>query len=81
MIILKGSNFISLVLLTQNALSPRYQLAHQLMPSIPKEISREIILVDYNLHNGTHLRDRASESTDDNEQKNYVDYIVQHVKV
>ena len=81
MIILKGSNFISLVLLTQNALSPRYQLAHQVMSSIPKEISREIILVDYNLHNGTHLRDRTSESTDDNEQKNYVDYIAQHVKV
>jgi hypothetical protein len=51
------------------------------MSSIPKEISREIILVDYNLHNGTHLRDRASESTGDNEQKNYVDDIVQHVKV
>jgi hypothetical protein len=81
MIILKGSNFISLVLLTQNALSPRYQLAHQLMSSIPKEISREIILVDYNLHNGTHLRVIASESTNDNEQKNYADYIVKHVKV
>jgi len=34
-----GSNLISLVLLTQNALSPRYQLAHQVMSSIPKEIS------------------------------------------
>jgi dolichol-phosphate mannosyltransferase len=79
---LKGSNLISVVLLTQNALTPRYQLPHQVMSSIPKEISREIILVHYNIPDGTGLMDKAgSERTHNKEQNTYVDERVQHVRV
>jgi dolichol-phosphate mannosyltransferase len=67
---IKDSNLISVVLLTQNALNPTYQPPHQVMSSIPKEISREVIVVHYNFPNGTGLMDKASESTNDNEQNN-----------
>jgi dolichol-phosphate mannosyltransferase len=65
---IKGSNLISVVLLTQNALIPTYQLPSQVMSSIPKEISRQIILVHYNFPNATGSIDKPLESTNDNEQ-------------
>jgi len=76
---IEGSNLISVVLLTQNTLTPTYQLPHQVMSSIPKEISREIIVVHYNFPNGTGPMDNASESTNDNEQNN--NERVLHVRV
>jgi len=78
---IEGSNLISVVLLTQNTLTPRYQLPHQVMSSIPKEISREIILVHYNLPKGTGLSDTGSGSTNVSKQNTYADDKVQHVKV
>ena len=56
---IEGSNLISVILLTQNALTPTYQPPHQVMSSIPKEISREIIVVHYNFPNGTGAIDNA----------------------
>jgi dolichol-phosphate mannosyltransferase len=76
---IKSSNLISVVLLTQNALIPTYQLPGQVMSSIPKEISREIILVYYNFHNGTGSIDKGLESTKDNEQNSNEKIL--HVKV
>jgi dolichol-phosphate mannosyltransferase len=65
---IKGSNLISVILLTQNALTPTHQLPHKVISSMPKEISREIIVVHYNFPNGTGHIDKGSESTKDNEQ-------------
>src|SRR5438093_3291498 len=76
---IKGSNLISVVLLTQNVLIPIYQLPSQVMSSIPREISREIILVHYNFPNGNGSIDKSLESTSDNEQN--TNEKVQHVKV
>jgi len=76
---IEGSNLISVVLLTQNALIPTYQPPHQVMSSIPKEISREIIVVHYNFPNGTSSMDKESESTNDNYQN--TNEKVLHVRV
>jgi dolichol-phosphate mannosyltransferase len=65
---IEGSNLISVVLLTQNALTPIYQPPHQVMSSIPKEIPREIIVVHYNFANGTGLIDKALESSNHDDQ-------------
>ena len=59
---IEGSNLISVVLLTQNALTPTYQPPHQVMSSIPTEISREIIVVHYKFPNNIDA-DKESEST------------------
>ena len=76
---IKGSNLISVVLLTQNALIPTYQLPSQVMSSIPREISREIIFVHYNFPNGNGSIDKSLESTNDNKQN--TNEKVLHVKV
>jgi dolichol-phosphate mannosyltransferase len=65
---IEGSNLISVVLLTQNALTPAYQPPHQVMSSIPKEISREIIVVHYNFPTNTASIDYESEPTNYNDQ-------------
>jgi len=75
---IKGSNLISVVLLTQNVLIPTYQLPSQVMSSIPKEISRQIILVHYNFPNGTGSIDKTLESA--NVDQN-TDEKILHVKV
>jgi dolichol-phosphate mannosyltransferase len=76
---IEGSNLISVVLLTQNALTPLYQPPHQVMSSIPREISREIIVVHYNFPDGNDFIDNALESTNhDNQNTNER---VLHVKV
>jgi dolichol-phosphate mannosyltransferase len=75
----EGSNFISVVLLTQNALTPAFQHPHKVMSSIPQAISREIIVVHYNLPGGTPTTDNPSESTNDNDQNS--NQKVLHVKV
>jgi dolichol-phosphate mannosyltransferase len=72
---MKGSNLISVVLLTQNALSPAYQPPHQVMSSIPKEISGEIIVVHYKFTNGTGVIDKELESP------NYTNDRIVHVRV
>jgi dolichol-phosphate mannosyltransferase len=75
----EGSKFISVVLLTQNTLTPTCQPPHQVMSSIPQAISREIIVVHYNLPSGTPTTDNPSESTNDTDQKS--NEKVLHVKV
>jgi dolichol-phosphate mannosyltransferase len=72
---IEGSNLISVVLLTQNAISPAYQPPQQVMYSIPKEISREIIVVHYNFPNGSGAVENTSEST------NYIIDRIMHVRV
>jgi len=64
--IIEGSNMISVVLLTQNALTPAYQPPHQVMSSIPKEIPREVIVVHYRFRNSIDIKDKESESTNYN---------------
>jgi dolichol-phosphate mannosyltransferase len=64
---IEGSNLISVILLTQNALTPAYQPPHKVLSSIPKEISREIIVVHYNFPNDTGSVDKTSESSNDNQ--------------
>src|ERR1044072_1067164 len=76
---IEGSNLISVVLLTQNALTPVYQSPHLVMSSIPKEIPREIIVVHYNYANGTGLIDNPVEST--NYDTKNTNKRVLHIKV
>jgi dolichol-phosphate mannosyltransferase len=76
---IEGSNLISVVLLTQNALIPTYQPPHQVMSSIPTEISREIIVVHYNFPSETGSIDKTSESSNDNDQN--TNERVLHVRV
>jgi dolichol-phosphate mannosyltransferase len=72
---IEGSSMISVVLLTQNALTPTYQPPQQVMYSIPKEISREIIVVHYKFADGTGVMDEDSEST------GYTNDRITHVRV
>jgi dolichol-phosphate mannosyltransferase len=58
----KKSNKISVVLLTQNPLKPMLQHPHQVMSSIPRELSKEIIVVHYNSRKRTGDFDQALES-------------------
>jgi len=75
---IEGSNLISVILLTQNALTPKYQHPHQVMSSIPKEIPSEIIVVHYNFSNVTDFANKAFEPTNNNDQDTQR---VLHVKV
>jgi dolichol-phosphate mannosyltransferase len=63
----ENPNKISVVLLTQNRLKPMLQLPHQVMSSIPREISKEIIVVHYNSKKRTGDFDEALESTSDDD--------------
>jgi dolichol-phosphate mannosyltransferase len=72
---IEGSNLISVVLLTQNALIPTYQPPQQVMYSIPKEISREIIVVHYKFPDGT------GEIAKDSESTGYTNERIMHVRV
>ena len=76
---IEGSNLISVVLLTQNSLTPIYQPPHQVMSSIPNEIPREIIVVHYNFANGTGFIDKTLGSTNHDDQN--TNKRVLHVKV
>jgi dolichol-phosphate mannosyltransferase len=64
------SDKISVILLTQNALTPVYQPPKQVISSIPREISREIIVVHYNFADGIDSADKMSLNTSGNEQNN-----------
>ena len=75
---IEGSNLISVILLTQNSLIPTYQLPHQVLSSIPTEISREIIVVHYN-SNVTDPKINESGPANDNYQN--IDEKVLHLKV
>ena len=75
----KGSNKISVVLLTQNPLKPKFQPPHQVMSSIPREISMEIIVVHYNDKKRSGDFDQALESTSDDPY--HPDEKILHVKV
>ncbi|HXW12225.1 MAG TPA: GtrA family protein [Nitrososphaeraceae archaeon] len=59
----KKSNKISVVLLTQDPLKPMFQSPHKVMSSIPRELSKEIIVVHYKSRNRTGDFDEALEST------------------
>ena len=75
----KNSNKISVVLLTQNPLKPMFQAPHQVMSSIPREISKEIIVVHYNSRKRTGDFDEALESTSGDD--NNPDEKILHVRV
>jgi dolichol-phosphate mannosyltransferase len=64
------SDKISVILLTQNPLTPVYQPPKQVISSIPREISREIIVVHYNFADGIDSADKMSLNTSGNEQNN-----------
>jgi dolichol-phosphate mannosyltransferase len=74
---IKGSNLVSIVLLTQNARVPTYQLPNQVTSLIPKEISREIILVHYSFRNNSGYMGRKTDSTWNHQNPSQV----QHVNV
>jgi dolichol-phosphate mannosyltransferase len=74
---MKGSNLVSIVLLTQNARIPTYQFPNQVMSSIPKEISREIILVHYNFANNSVYMDKKLGSSYNHQNTGQI----QHVNV
>jgi dolichol-phosphate mannosyltransferase len=76
---IEESNIISVVLLTQNALTPAYQPPEQIISSIPKEISREIIVVHYNFADEIDSINKTSLYTSENEQ-NHEERIV-HLRV
>ena len=67
----KNSNKISVVLLTQNPLKPMFQHPHQVMMAIPREISKEIIVVHYNGRKRSGDFDQALESTSGDDQHPY----------
>ena len=74
-----NSNKISVVLLTQNPLKPMFQHPHQVMMAIPREISKEIIVVHYNGRKRIGDFDQALESTSGDDQHPYVKIL--HVRV
>jgi len=59
----RKSNKISVVLLTQNPLKPMFQPPHKVMSSVPREISKEIIIVHYNSRKRSGDFDQAVESS------------------
>lgn len=75
----KSSNKISVVLLTQNRLRPMFQHPSQVMLAIPREISKEIIVVHYNgsKHKGDFVEALESTPTKDS----IPDEKVLHVRV
>jgi dolichol-phosphate mannosyltransferase len=75
---IEESNLISVVLLTQNGPTPRYQPPREVMSLIPKEISREIIVVHYNFPSGTGFTQRLESANHDDQNTNER---VLHVKV
>ena len=75
----KKSNKISVVLLTQNPLKPMFQTPHKVMSSIPREISKEIIVVHYNSTKRTGDFDQALESTSGD--VHHLDEKILHVRV
>ena len=75
----KESNKISVVLLTQNPLKPMFQHPHQVMMAIPREISKEIIVVHYNGRKRIGDFDQALESTSGDDQHPYEKIL--HVRV
>jgi dolichol-phosphate mannosyltransferase len=75
----KKSNKISVVLLTQNPLKPMFQHPHQVMSSIPQELSKEIIVVHYNTRNRAGDFDQALEST--SVDAHHPDEKILHVRV
>ena len=75
----KNSNRISVVLLTQNPLKPMLQHPNQVMSSIPREISKEIIVVHYNGRKRIGDFDQALESTGGDDQ--HPDEKILHVRV
>jgi dolichol-phosphate mannosyltransferase len=75
----KKSNKISVVLLTQNPLKPMLQHPHQVMSSIPRELSKEIIVVHYNSRKRSGDFDQALEST--GAHARYADEKILHVRV
>jgi len=75
----KKSNKISVVLLTQNPVKPMFQPPHQVMLAIPREISKEIIIVHYNGRKRIGDFDEALESTSGDDQ--LTDEKILHVRV
>jgi dolichol-phosphate mannosyltransferase len=73
------SNKISVVLLTQSPLKPMFQHPHQVMSSIPRELSKEIIVVHYNSIKRMGDFDQALEST--NADAHHPDEKILHVRV
>ena len=73
------SNKISVVLLTQNSLRTIYHPPDEVMSSIPREISKEIIVVHYNSVIDTPNIEDGPESTYSNDQN--PDEKVYHVRV
>ena len=75
----KKSNKISVILLTQNGLKPMFQPPHQVMSSIPREISKEIIVAHYNSRKRTGDFDQALESAGGDDR--HTDEKILHVRV
>ena len=59
----KSSNKISVVLLTQDRVKPMFQHPSQVMLAIPREISKEVVVVHYNSRKHKGDFDQALEST------------------
>ncbi|HKQ22648.1 MAG TPA: GtrA family protein [Nitrososphaeraceae archaeon] len=76
----KNFNKISVVLLTQNPLKPMLQHPNQVMSSIPREISKEIIVVHYNSRKRAGVFDQAVESTS-SEDRDHPNEKIIHVRV
>ena len=75
----KKSNKISVVLLTQNPLKPMFQPPHKVMSSIPRELSKEMIVVHYDSRRKAGDFDQALESTTG--EADNVDEKILHVRV
>jgi dolichol-phosphate mannosyltransferase len=75
----KKSNKISVVLLTQNPLKPMFQHPHKVMSSMPRELSKEIIVVHYNSRKKAGDFDQALESTSG--EADSVEEKILHVRV
>jgi dolichol-phosphate mannosyltransferase len=76
----KNSNKVSVVLLTQNPLKPMLQHPSQVMSSIPREISKEVIVVHYNSRKRVGVFDQAIESTNSNDDAHSKEKLL-HIRV
>ena len=77
---IKESDLVSVVLLTQNALTPAYHLPDQVISSIPKEISKEVIVMHYNFTTDDSNAQMSLHASQDEPEQNPGQRIV-HVRV
>jgi dolichol-phosphate mannosyltransferase len=78
---IEASHIISIVLLTQNLMTPAYQRPERVISSIPKEIPKEVIVVHYNFTDFNDSVDKSSLYNGENVNEQNLGERIVHVRV